>query len=224
MALESDSAAMAEARRIMIEGQVRPADVTNQDLIAAMEALPRELFVPKAKRPMAYIGDHLEVGSGRFELDPRIFAKLVQAADPQSTDLCLVVGSGGGYAAAVMARLCEAVIAVEESPALAEIAAAANTQCGIDNVVAVSAPAAAGCTQHQPYDVIIVCGGADADALEPLTSQLADGGRLVAIAVQGMVGRGAVWRRDAATIGRRDVFDAVAPLLQGFAPKGGFAF
>lgn len=224
MALESDSAAMAEARRIMIEGQVRPADVTNQDLIAAMETLPREVFVPKTKRPMAYIGDHLEVAPGRFELDPRIFAKLVQAADPQRTDLCLVVGAGGGYSAAVMARLCEAVIAVEESATLADIGAAANSHCGIDNVVAIAAPPAQGCAQHQPYDVIIVCGGADANALTPLTDQLADGGRLVAIAMQGMVGRGAVWRRDGDTIGRRDVFDAVAPFLEGFAPKAGFAF
>src|SRR5271167_4454310 len=115
----------AAARRMMVDGQVRTADVTNPDLIAAMLAVPRENFVPPALAGQAYSDGDLVVGGGRALLKPMVLAKLIQAAQLDPGDHVLDAGCGTGYSSAVLSRIAGSVVALEEDAALAECAKAA---------------------------------------------------------------------------------------------------
>lgn len=109
----------AARRTMMVDTQVRPNDVTKYPIIEAMLTIPREEFVPDARRAVAYSGENLELAPGRVLLEPRTLAKMVDAVDPQPDDLVLDIGCGYGYASAVMAFMAQAVIAVEDDEDMA---------------------------------------------------------------------------------------------------------
>lgn len=213
----------AHARRMMVDTQVRPADVTSLRIIDAMLAVPRERFVPKARRAVAYVGDHLQISATRWELEPRLFAKMLEAARIDARDLVLVVGSGMGYAPAVIARLAGAVVAHEEDSSLSAGAAEANAACGALNVIASTGPLAEGDAANGPYDVIFINGGVG--RVPPaLLAQLKLGGRLVAVVMEGVHGRLKVYHRVGEGFAEQVVCDAAAPLLPGFARPAEFVF
>ena len=126
----------AAAREAMVDRQVRTADVTRYPIIAAMLAVPREAFLPAELQPVAYLGEHVPLAPGRVLLDPRVFAKLLDALAVGPADLVLDVGSGYGYSTAVLARMAEAVVALESDPAMAAEAEALLAAHGADNAVA----------------------------------------------------------------------------------------
>lgn len=103
----------AARRTMMVDTQVRPNDVTKFPIIEAMLSVPREAFVPAQRREAAYVGGNIDVGDGRVLLEARTLAKMLDALDIQPTDLVLDIGCGLGYSAAVIARMAEAVVAVE---------------------------------------------------------------------------------------------------------------
>src|SRR5882757_10587951 len=111
------------ARQKMVDGQVRPSDVTDRRIIDAMLAVPREAFVPESQRALAYLDLDLDVGEAggakRFLIKPVVLAKMLQAAEIMATDNVLVVGCARGYAAAVVAQVGCRVTATESDPALA---------------------------------------------------------------------------------------------------------
>ena len=109
----------ATRRVMMVDTQVRPSDVTKFPIIDAMLSVPRETFVPDDKREVAYVGENLALAPGRVVLEARTLAKLLDALDVQPGDLVLDLGCGLGYSTAVIARLAETVVAVEEDEALA---------------------------------------------------------------------------------------------------------
>src|SRR5207253_10523479 len=106
----------AAARRHMVDGQVRTADVTDRRILSAMLEIPRENFVPPGVAGLAYLDLDLAVGEGdsRRLLKPMVLAKLIQAADIASSDRVLDIGCGTGYAAAVLARIASEVVALDE--------------------------------------------------------------------------------------------------------------
>ncbi len=114
----------------MVDTQIRPSDVTKFPIIEAMLTVPREAFVPAEKREAAYIGEDIELGGGRVVLEPRTLAKMLDALDIQGDDLVLDIGSGLGYSAAVIARMAEAVVAVEENESWTEEAQGILTEQG----------------------------------------------------------------------------------------------
>src|SRR5580704_2517069 len=134
----------ATARRMMVDGQVRTADVTDLDLIAAMAALPRERFVPAALAEQAYRDGDIAIGDGRVLLKPMVLAKLIQAARVRGSDHVLDVGCGTGYSSAVLARLGGSVVALEEDAALAQQAKATLAATGSSHVTVATAPLTAG--------------------------------------------------------------------------------
>src|ERR1700735_2238132 len=135
----------ATARRMMVDGQVRTADVTNLDLIAAMLAVPREQFVPPSLAGQAYCDSDIPLGAGRALLKPMVLAKLIQGAQVNATDHVLDVGCGTGYSSAVLSHLVGSVVALEEDATLARRAQEAlSAGLGAANVTGAIGPLTAG--------------------------------------------------------------------------------
>lgn len=211
----------AARRAMMVDTQVRPNDVTKLPIIAAMLDVPREEFIPAAKREAAYIGENLRLSHDRWLLDPRTFAKMLDAIDVRPSDLVLDIGCGQGYSSAVIARMAEAVVAVDEDE-LASLAEATLARLGTDNVAVTAAPLSQGDSQHGPYDAIVIEGGVEFIPLA-ITEQLKDGGRIVAVFMLGALGVVRLGRKIDGTLMWRDIFNASAPVLSGFAQKKEFA-
>ena len=210
------------ARRVMmVDTQVRPSDVTKFPIIAAMLAVPREVYVPRDKREAAYVGENVDIGAGRVMLEARTLAKLLDALDILPTETALDLGCGLGYSTAVLARLAEAVVAVEEDETLAAEAQRSFSAEGVDNAAIVVAPLAAGDAKHGPYDVIMVQGGVEVIP-EALLAQLKDGGRIGAVFMEGALGVARIGHKADGRVTWRFGFNATAPVLPGFAAKPAF--
>ncbi len=213
----------AARRTMMVDTQVRPSDVTKFPIIDAMLSIPREDFVPTAQREAAYVGENLELERQRVILEPRTLAKMLDALDISRNELVLDVGSALGYSAAVIARMAEAVVAVEEDEALVAEAQEALNIAGIDNVIMHSGALAQGAPQHGPYDVIVVQGGVSRFPDE-LSEQLKDGGRVACLFVKGALGEVRIGRKQNDVITWRMSFNAGAPVLPGFEEEIAFQF
>jgi protein-L-isoaspartate(D-aspartate) O-methyltransferase len=208
-------------RRTMVDTQVRPSDVTKYPIIEAMLDVPRELFVPAGRREAAYIGENIPLAPGRVILEPRTLAKMLDALDIRNDELVLVVGAGLGYSAAVIARLAEAVVAVEEDDMLAREAEGALAEVGADNVAVIHAPLAAGAPQHGPYDVIVIDGAAE-ELPAAVAAQLKDGGRIGCLFIDGALGVCRVGYQADGALTWRNAFNAAAPVLPGFSRRPEF--
>ncbi len=213
----------AQARTAMVDGQVRASDVTDPRIHQAMLEIPRELFVPKGKRSLAYIGEAVGIGEDRYLMDPRNFALLVQALDIRPTDLVLDIGCGTGYSTAVLAQLAETVVALESDEALAAGADQAIQDLGIDNAAVVKGDLAAGYAGQGPYDVIFVGGGVET-VPEAWKTQLTEGGRLGVIVLGHRVGKGTIFIHAQGSVSERIVFDGTVPALPGFNRAEEFVF
>lgn len=209
-------------RKNMLESQVRTNDVTDRRLLAAMLEVPRELFVPEALKAIAYSGEALALAGGRMLPAPMLTAKLIQLADVEPDDKVLEVGCATGYGTALLARLGATVTGLDSDAALTAAAKANVAAAGFSNDDIETGPLAEGWAKGAPYDVIVIA-GAVPEVPEALRAQLRDGGRLVAVIVNGPVGRATLFERDGANFGRRVGFDAFAPALPGFAKKPEFA-
>jgi protein-L-isoaspartate(D-aspartate) O-methyltransferase len=211
----------ATRRVMMVDTQVRPSDVTKFPIIEAMLAVPREVFVPSARREAAYVGENLDIAPGRVVLEPRTLAKLLDALDVQPGELVLDLGCGLGYSTAVIARLADAVVAVEEDESLAAEAQRTLSSEGVDNAAVVVGPLAAGDARHAPFDVITIQGGVEV-VPEALLAQLKEGGRIGAVFMEGALGTARIGYKIDGVVSWRQVFNAAAPVLPGFSAARGF--
>ncbi|HQY45109.1 MAG TPA: rRNA adenine N-6-methyltransferase family protein [Paracoccaceae bacterium] len=207
----------AQRRTMMVDTQVRPNDVTKFPIIEAMLSVPREQFVPDAAREAAYVGENLALGPvGRVALEPRTLAKLLDALDVQPTDRVLIVGAGLGYSAALVSRMAQSVVAVEEEAGLAEAAAARLTAQGIPNVTVQTGPLTGGAGAKERFERILVEGAIET-LPEALATQLAEGGRIGAIFMEGSLGVARIGFKIDGALNWRFAFNAAAPVLPGFA-------
>ena len=211
----------ATRRVMMVDTQVRPSDVTKFPIIDAMLSVPRETFVPGDLREAAYVGENLTLAPGRVVLEPRTLAKLLDALDLQPTELVLNIGCGLGYSAAVIARLAETVVAVEEDETLANDAQRILSEEGVDNAIVVTGKLAEGSAKCAPYDVITVEGGVEVMP-DNILSQLKEGGRIGAVFMDGAVGTARIGYKTNGQLTWRSVFNAAAPVLPGFQKARGF--
>lgn len=218
-----------ELRRGMVDSQVRANDVTDLRIVAAMMEIPRERFVPANLRSLAYIDDDLVVRQAeggkpaRYMIEPMVLAKLVQLADVQADDIVLDVASGTGYSAAVLSRLSQQVVALEEEADLAAAANATLSDLAIANVAVLQGPLTAGWASEGPYDVILLNGAVDV-VPQALFDQLKEGGRLVAVLGRGGAARAAVYTKVSGSVSERLVFNASVPTLPGFEQPPRFTF
>lgn len=217
----------SDRRLKMVDGQLRTTDVNDAALLDAILAVPREEFVPRARRELAYIDEDIEVtpagAAPRYLMEPSPFGKLVQLAAPRAGDVLLDVGCATGYSSAVLSRLVSSVVALEEDPVLADGAGETLSRLGFDNVAVVSGPLAAGWAQEAPYDVIFV-GGAVDFVPEALLEQLRDGGRLVTVVGEGGGGFASLYVKGPGGVTGRRAFNAAVRALPGFRKAAEFAF
>jgi protein-L-isoaspartate(D-aspartate) O-methyltransferase len=211
------------ARQNMVLSQLEPSQVTDALVVEAMAAVPREAFVPAHLSGVAYVDEDLEVAPGRYVIEPRVFARMLQAAGVKRGDLVLDIGCGTGYSTAVLARLAATVVALESEADLAARATETLAGLAVDNAAVVTGPLAGGMAAQGPYDVIII-EGAIAALPEALAGQLADDGRLVAVIGEGGAGKATLFGRHDGAVSGAVLFDAAIPPLPGFDRPGGFVF
>jgi len=215
----------ATARKTMVDCQLRPSKVTDQHVLDAFLAIPREEFVGKQQRALAYIDEDLPVPGGRCLMEPMVLARLLQALQIRPDDSVLVVGAGCGYGTAVAASLAGSVIATEARTNLVEKAQAALVSIGVDNAAIVKARLVDGYPEEGPYDRILIEGGVEM-VPETLLQQLTPKGRLAAIYRKpgNPVGVASLWSRSGKEFVRTPMFDARVPNLDEFNAKAEFSF
>jgi protein-L-isoaspartate(D-aspartate) O-methyltransferase len=213
----------ARARDLMVESQVRTADVTDTRIIRAMRILPRERFVPAPKRTLAYGDLEVEVAVGRCLMRPRDLAKLIQNLAPQPNERALEIAGATGYGAAVLAACCKEAITLDPDPDLSFAARAALESSGVGNVKTVSTAVADGWKDEAPYDVILLNGSAEI-VPDAWLAQLAPGGRLGVIVRQGAAGSARIYTRADGASSYRSAFDAAPPIVPGLHKPPAFTF
>ena len=210
------------ARRNMVNSQIRTSRVTDERVIQAFLAVPRELFVPAALQGVAYVDEDVALGGGRYLTEPVVLARMIDALAVDPADVVLVVGCASGYSAAVLSRLANTVVAVESDSRLAGMAAASFRELGIDNVVLLEGPLRNGDRRHSPYQAILVDGAVD-ELPASLTEQIGGGGRLVAVVGRHAPGRVVLMTQQEGRLSSRILFDASIGLLPEFAQELEFA-
>jgi protein-L-isoaspartate(D-aspartate) O-methyltransferase len=213
----------ARARDVMVESQVRTADVTDLRILHAMRTLPRERFAPAHRRSLAYADLEVEVAAGRTLMRPRDLAKLVQALAPQAHERALEIAGATAYGAAVLAHCCEQVITLDPDGDLSFAARTALDSCGLANTKAVSTQAVEGWKDEAPYDVIMLNGSAEL-VPDAWLEQLAPGGRLGVIVRQGPAGAARIYTRTDDAAAYRTAFDAAPPVAPGLRKPQRFVF
>jgi protein-L-isoaspartate(D-aspartate) O-methyltransferase len=205
------------ARQAMVDSQLRPQGVNDPSVIAAMSLVPREKFVPEEQRPLAYVDRAIPLGEGRALPAAAVTGLLLTALAPLRGESALIVGSGTGYSAAVLAQMGINATALESSPDL--IAAAKNLR-----VSAVEGPLEEGHKRTAPYDFILIDGAVEFIP-DALVEQLKDGGRLGgAIIDDGGITRLFVGRKAGGGFGFHSIADSATPALPGFERPRAFTF
>lgn len=205
------------ARRAMIDNQLRPQAVSDPLVVTAMATVPRELFVPDASRPLAYIDRMLPLGAGRAMSPPATVGRMLTEVEPKKGERVLVVGAGTGYTAAILFEMGLDVTALESDPELH------SRLAQVPGVRAVHGELAQGVASEAPYDLIVIDGAVEFIP-DALVDQLAPGGRLGACLVEGGVQRLVIGRRSSHGFGTKSLADAAAAPLPGFARPRVFTF
>ena len=213
-----------QARFNMIEQQIRPWDVLDPDVLSLLSVVRREDFVPPAYRALAFVDMQVPLPEGQFMLEPKLEARLLQDLKLARHEKVLEVGAGSGHMAALLAHRAQHVVTLDNRPALARLAAQNLRRAGVMNVTVQEADGSLGRPAEAPFDAILRSGSV-ASAPSALLEQLKVGGRLMAIVGEQPVMRATlvtrVNERDFRSV---DIFDTVAPRLDGFAEPPRFRF
>jgi protein-L-isoaspartate(D-aspartate) O-methyltransferase len=169
---------LSEARREMVERQLRARDIVDEDVLRSMECVPRELFVPERERRRAYDDAALPIGHGQTISQPYMVARICEALAVRPGQRVLDVGTGSGYQAAVLAELGAEVVTIERIPELAQQARDNLASAGYANAEVVVGDGSLGVPEKAPFDAIAVAAAAPG-LPQRLYDQLRPGGRLV---------------------------------------------
>lgn len=222
--MATHAALFADARKMMVDSQIRPNRVTDPRVLAAMRNLPRERFLPAAVRALAYADEDVPLGNGRYMMEPMVLAKLLQAATLRENERVLVVGAGTGYGAAVLDACGCRVTALEEDPALLGMARSILAEQA-PGVMVVSGPLGLGWAAHAPYDLILI-EGAVPEIPPALAAQLhQETGRLLtAICREGRATMAIQAEATAAGLGMCTIFDCGTPPIPSLRRAPVFEF
>ena len=213
-----------KARFNMVEQQIRPWEVLDQDVLDLLMTVKREEFVPAAYRELAFTEVEIPIGCGQVMLKPVIEGKVLQALRLAKADSVLEVGTGSGYFAALLAARTEWVRTIEIEPELVKLASANLARNGVENVVVVQGDGIGGWAERAPYDVIVVSGGLPF-VPQALLEQLKVGGRLFAFVGEAPVMKARLITCEAEGRFRtEDIFETVVPMLKDAPQRDGFSF
>jgi protein-L-isoaspartate(D-aspartate) O-methyltransferase len=216
------------ARINMINGQITTGDVNDDTVLEALSGVERELFVPDAFKKVAYVDDDLSLGNGRFLIEPLVFARMLKHARIQKTDTVLDIGCATGYSSAVLSKLAQGVIALEEDHTLAD--KAKTLLVSYPNVFVTEGSLVKGSSKQSPYDVIFIEGAIEV-LPDAIAEQLAEGGRLMAIerveeaktAYSGL-GKLVEYKKIKNVLYKTVILDANAVLIPAFKKAPAFKF
>jgi protein-L-isoaspartate(D-aspartate) O-methyltransferase len=214
------------ARINMVDSQIHTMGVVGDAILDAYRLVPREEFVPEARKGIAYCDEDMPIGEGRFLMEPVTHARLMQAVNPVAGDTVLDVGGATGYSAAILSRLCARVVAVEEEAHFLARAEQSWGRLGRTNIMPHQGAFAAGNAEQAPYSLIFVNGSMGA-VPEALLAQLAPHGRLVCVLRNKAerIGRAMLFVKSAGgAVSERVLFDAAVPYLPGLEPRNEFVF
>ncbi|CAA2144359.1 MULTISPECIES: protein-L-isoaspartate O-methyltransferase [Methylobacterium] len=216
----------AQARRLMVDCQLRTFDVNDIPVLDAFEAVPRERFVPQGREDFAYIDQSLRItgqdpATDRVIPAPMLLARMIQALQLAPGKVALDVATGYGYAAAIMRQLGVRVVALESDDALA--AEAESRLSATDGIEIVRGPLPAGAAKAGPFDAILVNGRVETRP-QSLLDQLKDGGRLACVMGRDKAAKATLFIRTGDAFGARPLFDASLPALSAFSPESSFSF
>ncbi|MGD9871362.1 MAG: protein-L-isoaspartate O-methyltransferase [Thauera sp.] len=213
-----------KARFNMVEQQIRPWEVLDQDVLDLLMTVKREEFVPAAHRELAFTEVEIPIGCGQVMLKPVIEGKVLQALRLNKSDSVLEIGSGSGYFAALLAARAEWVRSIEIEPELVTLASANLERNGVGNVVVIQGDGNIGFAERAPYDVIVVSGGVQA-VPRALLEQLKVGGRLFAFVGEAPVMKARLITCEAEGRFRtEDIFETVVPMLRNAPTPDAFSF
>ena len=213
-----------KARFNMVEQQIRPWEVLDQDVLDLLMTVKREEFVPAAYRDLAFTEVEIPIGCGQVMLKPVIEGKVLQALRLGKSDSVLEVGTGSGYFAALLAARTEWVRTIEIESELVKLASANLARNGVENVVVVQGDGIGGWAERAPYDVIVVSGGLPF-VPQALLEQLKVGGRLFAFVGEAPVMKARLVTCEAEGRFRtEDIFETVVPMLKDAPQRDGFSF
>lgn len=213
-----------QARFNMIEQQIRPWNVLNDQVLHLLSVVKREDFVPLAHKALAFADIEIPLGHGQFMLAPKIEARLLQDAGVQKHEKVLEIGTGSAYLTALLAHQAQRVISLEINPELAAKARSNLQRAGIHNAEVREFDGSKGTPAEAPFDVILL-GGSVAEVPPSLLAQLKISGRLLAIVSQEPVQRATVIvRRSETEFETRTPWDGSAPALQNFPVPSPFRF
>jgi len=213
-----------QARFNMIEQQIRPWDVLDTGILSLLAIVKREDFVPAAYRALAFVDAEVPLGDGQCMLAPRVEARLLQDAQVHRHETVLEIGTGSGYMAALLSHKARTVVTLEKRPALAKSAVEHLRRAGVSNVTVREADGVKGLPGDAPFDVIMLSGSVSA-VPQALLEQLKVGGRLLAIVGQEPVMRAVrITRQGEHSFQTEELFDTVAPRLEGFGEPDAFRF
>jgi protein-L-isoaspartate(D-aspartate) O-methyltransferase len=214
------------ARFNMIEQQIRPWNVSDDRVLSAMGAIPREQFAPDAYRSLAYADIEIPVGDGQTMLAPKVVARMLQALAVQPDDKILEIGTGTGYLTACLSRLGGRVLSMEIHAGLAEQARAALEPLKLGRLEVRVGDGLVAPVDGRPFDVIALTGSLPNDEpLDALREQLAPGGRLFAIVGEEPVMEALLVTRVAGSDFRREsLFETSVPALEKAPEPERFVF
>lgn len=213
----------ADARTMMVDGQVRPNKVYDARVLDAMRRLPRERFVPPQAAALAYSDEDVPLGNGRVLVEPMVIARLAQLVAARPGERALVVGCGSGYGAALLAACGAQVTALEEDRAL--LAMARTALAGTGGIILVEGPLRDGWPDGAPYDLLLIEGAAD-DVPSALVAQIrTPGGRMVGVmTASGRIGHAGIGEPSGGGLSFQPVFDCATPVLPALRRHPGFVF
>ena len=213
------------ARKIMLESQIRPNKVIDERVLSAFSEIPRELFVQKSMRDIAYIDEDLPLSNGRYLMEPMILARLIQSLELSVSDNVMIIGVGTGYSAAIISQIVASVIGIESRANLIQKAESNLTSLDITNAVLFKERLQDGYSKEAPYNAILIDGGVSFIP-DNILNQLANDGRLVSIyrSKAETAGEASLWMRAARKFSRTCLFNAQVPTLEEFKLKQEFSF
>ncbi|WP_107878614.1 protein-L-isoaspartate O-methyltransferase family protein [Neisseria animaloris] len=202
-----------KARFNMVEQQIRPWDVLDFNVLDALSDIPREHFVGEAHQALAYADKTLPLPNGGSMLEPKIVARLIQGLALKSEDKVLEIGTGSGYASALLQKLAGTVVTVDIDAAQQQRAKAVLDKLGLDKITYQVGDGLAGEISGGPFDAVYVGGGVP-DIPEILKTQLKNGGRMVVVVGEAPVQRALLITRNGDNFTETVLFDTLIPTLQ----------